>query len=156
MRGVIHREYFFLKNDVFFLRTKVLGRGAGKMSQYQIEKGQRQNWDFQLKEGIEANIRCTFAFASCNIIVNVDAGIVTLSGTVESLRKKEYIKNFVAAIEGVKAILMELQLHLSGSLEQSDAQIAKGVLHALQEEGVTFEDSQENAKKWLWNVVLSP
>ena len=69
---------------------------------------------------------------SHNVIVNVEDGIVTLTGSVENYHEKSLAENVIKKVRGVKVIVEEIQVKLGESLQRSDEEIAKAVVRALE------------------------
>ncbi len=66
------------------------------------------------------------------VIVDVDDGIVTLSGTVPSYFGKIHAADVVKKVWGVKGVVNELQVSLSAHLIRNDKEIAKAAVTALE------------------------
>ncbi|RZI45445.1 BON domain-containing protein [Candidatus Finniella inopinata] len=67
-----------------------------------------------------------------DINISVENGIVTLSGRVRSYFEKSLAERAVKSIDGVKAVIEELQVELDASLQRSDADIAAAAIRALE------------------------
>src|SRR5947209_13375888 len=63
--------------------------------------------------------------------VAVKDGIVTLTGWVDSYLKKIAAEEDAHRVPGVKAVVNEIEVHLPGSAERTDADLAKAALNAL-------------------------
>jgi osmotically-inducible protein OsmY len=63
--------------------------------------------------------------------VAVKSGIVTLTGWIDSYLKKVAAEDAAHRVHGVKAVVNDLEVHLSGSAERTDADIAAAVVNAL-------------------------
>lgn len=63
--------------------------------------------------------------------VVVKNGIVTLTGWVDSYAKKLAAEEAAHRVRGVKAVVNDLEVHLPGSAERTDADLAEAVLNAL-------------------------
>jgi len=63
--------------------------------------------------------------------VAVKDGIVTLTGWVDSYLKKLAAEDAAHRVHGVKAVVNDIEVHLPGSSEHTDDELAAAVLHAL-------------------------
>ncbi len=88
--------------------------------------------DSQIKTDIKNAFDFEPGIASHNIIVNVDNGIVTLTGTVEFYYEKPLAEKIVKSVYGVKGIVEELQVNLEETLVRNDEDIAKAAVRALE------------------------
>lgn len=66
------------------------------------------------------------------VIVEVDDGIVTLSGPVPSFYQKVCIDNIVKKMWGVKAVVNELSVDIATHLKRNDKEIADAAVSALE------------------------
>ncbi len=85
-----------------------------------------------IKSDIEEAIEFEPGIQSKNIIVNVENGIVTLTGSVENYYEKYLTERAAKNIQGVKGVVEELQVRLGESLKRSDEEIAKAAISALE------------------------
>jgi osmotically-inducible protein OsmY len=69
---------------------------------------------------------------SQNIIIHVENGIVTLSGSVENYYEKSLAEKIVKNIQGVKGVIEEIRIKFGDSLELSDEEIAKAAIRSLE------------------------
>lgn len=67
-----------------------------------------------------------------HIGVEVDEGIVTLSGTVPTFIEKQNAEVAVQRVAGVKAIVEKIEVKLPGSLVREDQEIAKAIINQFQ------------------------
>lgn len=88
--------------------------------------------DSFLKTDIQEALDFEPGLKSLNIMVNVENGIVTLSGSVENYYEKYLAEKAVKNIKGVKGVIEELQVKFGESLQRSDEEIAKAVIRALE------------------------
>jgi osmotically-inducible protein OsmY len=58
-------------------------------------------------------------------------GVVTLTGMLESYARKLAAENAVKNVAGVKAIIEEIRVSVSGADQKTDTEIAADILHAL-------------------------
>lgn len=87
--------------------------------------------DFEIQKDVIEQLRWEPLLAAAEIGVSVTAGVVTLSGTINSYPKKMAAEKAVRKVSGVKAVIENLEVHLPTSKQKSDLQIADEVLHAL-------------------------
>ncbi len=64
------------------------------------------------------------------IAVSADDGVVTLRGTVGSLRKKREAKKAAGRVHGVKSVKNDLEVHLLNEQRREDADVRRDVLQA--------------------------
>lgn len=69
------------------------------------------------------------------IIVNVDDGIVILTGTVLSYFRKGHIEYIVGKIQEVRGIVNELQVNATHQ-KSNDIEIAKAAIHVLESDSI--------------------
>lgn len=67
-----------------------------------------------------------------NIVLRVNEGIITISGTVSSFPQRKMVVRAISSIEGVKGIADELQVNLPDTYKRDDAAIAKAAVQALE------------------------
>jgi osmotically-inducible protein OsmY len=87
--------------------------------------------DLQLKHDVEAELEWEPAVTASNIGVEVKDGIVTLSGHLASLGEKIAAEQAAQRVGGVRALVVELDVHLPGDDVRTDediAHIARSVL----------------------------
>lgn len=63
--------------------------------------------------------------------VSVHNGIVTLTGWVDSYMKKRAAEEAAHRVHGVKAVVNDIEIHLPGSAERTDPDLAQAVTNAL-------------------------
>ena len=69
---------------------------------------------------------------AAGIGVAVKDGVVTLSGEVESYHEKVEAERAALRVAGVKGMASEIEVHLPGTRQRSDADIARAAVHALE------------------------
>ena len=82
--------------------------------------------------------------------VEVDDGVVTLTGTVESYAKKGASEQAALRVAGVRAVANDIEVKLLGSTTKTDTDIAKAVANAFEwntsvsfeKIGITVEDGR--------------
>lgn len=88
--------------------------------------------DSLIKTDIQDALDFEPGLKSQNIIVNVENGIVTLSGSVENYYEKFLAEKTVKNVQGVKGVVEELQVKFGESLQRSDEEIAKAAIRSLE------------------------
>jgi osmotically-inducible protein OsmY len=87
--------------------------------------------DYMLKDNIETKLLFDIWVEDKGIIVEVDNGIITLSGTVPNYFGKIHAADVVKKVRGVKGVVNELQVNLSTHLKRNDKEITKAAIEAL-------------------------
>ncbi len=88
--------------------------------------------DDQLQQDVMDEIDWRTSLKPAEVGVSVKDGVVTLSGFVDSYRKKRSAELAAEAVEGVKAIVENIEVKLPGSSIRNDEDIAKAAHNALQ------------------------
>lgn len=85
---------------------------------------------------IKADILDAFYFEpsiDCHdIIVNVENGLVILTGSVEFFYEKPLAEKIVKGVKGVKGVVEDLQINFNECLLRSDQDIAQAAIRALE------------------------
>ncbi len=87
--------------------------------------------DAQLQEDVQAELNRDWRFKPAEIGVEVDAGVVTLTGTVSSYTKLIAAGEVAAQIAGAKGVANDLTVRTPGTTIMSDTQIVEAVRNAL-------------------------
>jgi osmotically-inducible protein OsmY len=87
--------------------------------------------DTQLQHDVQSELEWEPAIESSHIGVAVKDGIVTLSGTVGSLREKARTEEVTKRVEGVRAVADEITVAVPAGHERTDEEIAATVLDSL-------------------------
>ncbi len=87
--------------------------------------------DAQLREDVMEEIERDWRFKPAEIGVEVDQGVVTLTGTVSSYTKLMAAADIAAEIAGTKGVANELAVRLPGTTVPNDTEIASAVRTAL-------------------------
>lgn len=87
--------------------------------------------DVQLQEDVMKELQWEPSVNAANIGVEVQDGIVTLSGHVDTFAQKWGAENAAQRVPGVKALAIEIAVKLSYGAERPDADIARSVNHVL-------------------------
>lgn len=90
--------------------------------------------DLRIREDVTAELERHWRFRPAEIGVEVDAGVVTLTGTVSSYQKLLAAADVAAGIAGVKGVANELVVRVPGLGVPSDTDIAASVGNALRAE----------------------
>ena len=88
--------------------------------------------DLEIKNDVLEELSWQPNIDETQIGVIVNNGIVTLSGIVSDLPKKISIENAVKRVAGVKAVAEEIKVKYTDSDKQSDIEIAKAAISALE------------------------
>jgi osmotically-inducible protein OsmY len=87
--------------------------------------------DAQLKMDVTEELTWEPTVTSRDITVTADAGVVTLGGTVPLYAERKSAERAVQRVEGVKAIALEIEVHLASAHEKNDVEVARAVVDAL-------------------------
>jgi osmotically-inducible protein OsmY len=87
--------------------------------------------DSQLQSAVMDELRWEPSVNAADIGVAAKEGVVTLTGFVHSYPEKHSAERAVKRVAGVKAVAEEIEVHLSGMYERTDADIAKSAVAAL-------------------------
>ncbi len=85
-----------------------------------------------LKTNIQDALEFEPGLKSHNIMISVENGIVTLTGSVENYYEKFLAEKTVKNIQGVKGVIEELQVKFGEYLQRSDEEIAKAAIRTLE------------------------
>jgi len=88
--------------------------------------------DVELRKAVESELNFEPSINAAEIGVAAKDGIITLSGNVPSYWEKMAAERAAARVSGVKAVVNEVEVHLPGSSERTDEDIARAALNALQ------------------------
>lgn len=83
--------------------------------------------DRQLKQEVDEELDWDPAVTATDIGVEVNGGVVTLSGHPASFAEKLAAEKAAQRVAGVKAVVVELQVRLPNKDEHSDDEVAKAV-----------------------------
>lgn len=95
----------------------------------------------QLKLEIRNKISWEIGIDEKGIIVDVDNGIVTLSGTVSSFFNKVRVENAVKKILGVRGIVNQISIDIAKHLKRNDKEIAEAAVKAIQSDASLPKDA---------------
>lgn len=88
--------------------------------------------DKQLQQDVIAELNWEPAVNAAQIGVEVNNGIVTLAGHVNSLSEKFHAENAAQRVAGVQALTVEININLPGHSQRSDTDIAHTIEKVLQ------------------------
>lgn len=88
--------------------------------------------DEQIKNDVLEQLGFEPHLRSSHIKVEVNEGVVTMSGYVDSYLKKLKAEDTVKEVVGVKAIAEDIEIAVAPVVKKTDTEIAKAVVHALQ------------------------
>lgn len=89
------------------------------------------NDDHKLKTAVLAELAFEPSVAADHIGVTAEAGVVTLSGHVESYWQKSAAERAAGRVKGVRAIAEEIEVRLPGGVRHGDDAIAAAALERL-------------------------
>ncbi len=88
--------------------------------------------DLQIQQDVMRELRFDSRIGQTEVGVEVDKGIVTLTGSVENYAKKYAAKEAAHRVAGVLDVADDIRVHYPGSEKKTDAEIARAVRHALE------------------------
>jgi len=88
--------------------------------------------DLQVQQDVMRELRWDTRIGQTEVGVEVDKGIVTLTGTVDNYAKKWAAKEAAHRVAGVLDVADDVVVHFPGTGKKTDAEIAKAVRHALE------------------------
>jgi osmotically-inducible protein OsmY len=91
-----------------------------------------QKTDREIQEDVLNELRWDSRIRQEEVGVEVDEGVVTLTGTVESWAKKLAAKEAAHRVVGVRDVADDVRVKLPGGLQKTDTEIAKDVRLALE------------------------
>ena len=87
--------------------------------------------DKQLQEDVMRELAWESSINSAHIGVEVDQGVVTLLGHVDTFAEKWGAERAVKRVSGVHTVAVELDVKLKGAAKRTDSDIALSVSHSL-------------------------
>jgi osmotically-inducible protein OsmY len=87
--------------------------------------------DSQLQSAVMDELRWEPSINAADIGVAAKEGVVTLTGFVRSYPEKQSAERAAKRVAGVKAVAEEIEVHLPGIYERTDAEVAKSAVAAL-------------------------
>jgi len=110
--------------------------------------------DAQLQSDVQAELAWDPGVNADRIDVAVRAGVVTLSGAVDTCLQKRAAELAVRRVSGARGLAIDLQVQLPAGQQRSDGDIAQATLHALDWHSLVPEDSVQVRVEDGW-VTLS-
>jgi osmotically-inducible protein OsmY len=87
--------------------------------------------DAQIHQEVLRELRWDSRVDETEVGVEVDQGVVTLTGTVESYAKKLAAKEAAHRVAGVMDVADDIRVKMPGNLDRTDTEIAQAVRHVL-------------------------
>jgi len=97
--------------------------------------------DKALKQSVLAELNWEPSVTAAHIGVETHAGVVTLSGHVESFMEKWAAERAASRVKGVKAVAEELEVRLPFDIKRGDEEIATAAVHRLSWDGSVPADA---------------
>ena len=91
-----------------------------------------QKTDLQIQQDVMRELRWDTRIGPAKVGVEVDRGIVTLTGTLENFAKKHAATEAAYRVSGVLDVANDIVVHLAGSPAKTDTEIARAVRSALE------------------------
>ena len=88
--------------------------------------------DREIQEDVLKELRWDSRIRQAEVGVEVDDGVVTLTGTVDNWAKKLAAREAAHRVVGVRDVADDVRVKLPGSLQLTDTEIAQGVRFALE------------------------
>lgn len=96
--------------------------------------------DRELKQDISDELQWEPGVPAARIGVEVDEGIVTLTGHVDSYTQKCAAEQAALRVLGVRGVVLKVEVVLPGERRRSDEDLARAVCHALEWHGAISPD----------------
>ena len=106
--------------------------------------------DLQLQRDVLDELKFEPSIRESEIGVAVKAGVVTLTGSVDSYSEKFSAERTAERVGGVKAVAEDIKVKLPGSYERSDTDIAHALVNALRWDTQVPDDRIKVAVKDGW------
>lgn len=88
--------------------------------------------DSEIQQAVLRELKWDTRVDETDVGVEVDAGVVTLTGTVSSFAKRMAAHEAAHRVDGVLDVANDVQVKLPGSAGRTDTDIARAVRHALE------------------------
>ena len=88
--------------------------------------------DSEIQQAVLQELKWDTRVEETDVGVEVDAGVVTLTGTVSSWAKRLAAQEAAHRVAGVLDVANDIQVKMSGDLRRTDTDIAHAVRHALE------------------------
>jgi osmotically-inducible protein OsmY len=92
--------------------------------------------DGQIQQDVLRELKWDPRVDETDVGVQVDGGAVTLTGTTSSYARRMAAQEAAHRVAGVLDVANDIQVHVSGSQERTDTEIAQAVRHALESDVV--------------------
>jgi osmotically-inducible protein OsmY len=96
--------------------------------------------DSEIQQAVLTELQWDTRVEETDVGVEVDAGVVTLTGTVSSWAKKMAAQEAAHRVAGVLDVANDIQVKIPGSAGRTDTDIARSVRHALEWDVLVPED----------------
>ncbi len=110
--------------------------------------------DRQLQEAVLAEFLWEPSISAAHIGVTANAGVVTLTGHVQTYAEKHAAEKAASRVKAVKAVAQELEVRIHGTMRRGDEEIAKAAIDRLAWEVIVPRDAIKVAVDKGW-VTLS-
>jgi osmotically-inducible protein OsmY len=97
--------------------------------------------DSQLQQAVIAELHWEPSVTAAHIGVTANAGIVSLSGHVESFMQKQAAETAARRVKGVKAVAEEIEVRLPFHVKRGDDEIASAAINRLAWDGSLAPDA---------------
>ena len=97
--------------------------------------------DKQLQEDVLAELAWESSINAAHVGVEVDQGVVTLSGHVDTYIEKWAAERAAKRVRGVRAVAMEVGVKLPSAVTRTDSDIALAAIQALQNSSAAPKDT---------------
>jgi osmotically-inducible protein OsmY len=118
--------------DAFGSRAKTGDEGTSPVKKEDVMLQTIRKSDIQIQQDVMRELRWDTRIGSTEVGVEVDKGIVSLTGTVENFAKKHAATEAAHRVAGVLDVANDVQVHLRGSPGWTDTEIARAVRSALE------------------------
>jgi osmotically-inducible protein OsmY len=125
MAGPLHPASRQVVSSPIFLQGDfVMGSGLNHWKK-------RMKTDKQLQKDVMAELSWESSINAAHIGVEVEQGVVTLSGYVDNLAQKWAAERVVKRVGGVRAVAFDLAVRLAGADRRTDTDVALAVVNVL-------------------------
>jgi osmotically-inducible protein OsmY len=109
-----------------------------------------QEMDAQLHRRVLEELKWDTRVDETDVGVEVDEGVVTLTGHVDSYAKKVAAEQAAHRVPGVKDVANDVQVHIPGSVGRTDTEIAQAVRRALEDDVFVPDEAIETTVSNGW------
>ncbi len=93
---------------------------------------QRRKSDAQIQADVMSELRADARVGAAAIGVAVEAGVVTLTGTVDAWARRQAARDAAHRVAGVRDVANDVEVRVPGTLRRTDADIARAARQALE------------------------